>query len=104
MVSLRLIDDTNRDAVEALSIAPEQRRFVSGVRASILEAQQEPGAHAAFWTTLTGTIPPGGALKVSVFSYDGAPMASLVEACAKQGVPVWIIAPEGIASSPARRL
>jgi len=60
--------------------------------------QQEPGAQAAFWTALTGTVPPGGALKVSLFSYEGAPVAALAEACAKLRMPVWIVAPEGIAA------
>ena len=60
--------------------------------------QQEPGAQAAFWTGLTGTVPPGGALKVSLFSYEGAPVAALVEACARLRIPVWIVAPEGIAA------
>src|SRR6185436_5733300 len=60
--------------------------------------QEEPGAQAAFWTSLTGTVPPGGALKVSLFSYEGAPVANLVEACARLRRPVWIVAPEGIAA------
>jgi uncharacterized repeat protein (TIGR03837 family) len=60
--------------------------------------QEEPGAQAAFWTALTGTVPPGGALKVSLFSYEGAPVAALVEACARLRIPVWIVAPEGAAA------
>jgi hypothetical protein len=38
VVSLRPITDANREAVEALAVAPDQGRFVSGVRESILEA------------------------------------------------------------------
>ena len=60
--------------------------------------QREPGAQAAFWTALTGTVPPGGALKVSLFCYEGAPVAGLVEACASLAMPVWLVAPEGIAA------
>jgi uncharacterized repeat protein (TIGR03837 family) len=60
--------------------------------------QEEPGVQAAFWTALTGSVPPGGALKVSLFSYDGAPVAALVEACARLRMPVWIVAPDGIAA------
>ena len=60
--------------------------------------QEEPGAQAAFWTALTGSVPPGGALKVSLFSYEGAPVGALVEACASLRMPVWIVAPEGIAA------
>jgi uncharacterized repeat protein (TIGR03837 family) len=60
--------------------------------------QREPGAQAAFWKALTGAVPPGGALKVSLFSYEGAPVAGLVEACARRRVPVWLVAPEGLAA------
>jgi len=60
--------------------------------------QTEPGAQAAFWTALTGAVPPGGALKVSLFSYEGAPVAPLVAACARLPIPVWIVAPEGVAA------
>ena len=44
MVSLRPITDANREAVEALAVTPDQGRFVSGVRESILEAAEEPDA------------------------------------------------------------
>jgi len=57
--------------------------------------QEEPGAQAAFWTSLTGAVPPGGALKVSLFAYPAAPIGALAEACAALPMPVWIIAPEG---------
>ncbi len=60
--------------------------------------QEEPGAQAAFWTSLVGVVPPGGALKVSLFTYDAAPVAPLVEACAALEMPVWIIAPAGFAA------
>jgi uncharacterized repeat protein (TIGR03837 family) len=60
--------------------------------------QEEPGAQAAFWTSLVGAVPPGGALKVSLFSYEKAPVAALVEACARLSLPVWIVAPEGFAA------
>ena len=60
--------------------------------------QEEPGAQAAFWTSLVGEVPPGGALKVSLFSYEKAPVAALVDACADLSMPVWIIAPSGYAA------
>jgi uncharacterized repeat protein (TIGR03837 family) len=60
--------------------------------------QEEPGAQAAFWTSLIGAVPPGGALKVSLFTYEKAPVTALVEACAGLSKPVWIVAPEGFAS------
>ena len=46
MVSLRPITAANRYAVEALTVAPKQRRFVSGVRASMREAAAERDAQA----------------------------------------------------------
>ena len=60
--------------------------------------QEEPGAQAAFWSSLVGAVPPGGALKVSLFTYDAAPVAPLVEACAELEMPVWIVAPAGFAA------
>jgi uncharacterized repeat protein (TIGR03837 family) len=60
--------------------------------------QQEPGLQAGFWTGLVGDVPPGGALKVSLFTYEKAPVEDLVDACAKLSMPVWIVAPEGFAS------
>src|SRR5258706_9603824 len=60
--------------------------------------QEEPGASAAFWMSLVGAVPPGGALKVSLFTYEKAPVAALVEACAKLSIPVWIVAPAGYAA------
>ena len=53
---------------------------------------------AAFWTSLVGAVPPGGALKLSLFSYEKAPVTALLEACANLGVPVWIVAPAGYAA------
>jgi uncharacterized repeat protein (TIGR03837 family) len=60
--------------------------------------QEEPGVQAAFWKSLVGEVPAGGALKVSLFTYERAPVAGLVEACAKSATPVWIVAPEGLAA------
>jgi uncharacterized repeat protein (TIGR03837 family) len=60
--------------------------------------QQEPGAQAAFWTGLVGAVPPGGTLKLSLFTYERAPVAALVEACIVLAVPAWIIAPAGAAA------
>ena len=49
MVSLRPITAANRDAVEALAVTPDQGRFVSGVRESLVEAAQHPDARALYW-------------------------------------------------------
>ena len=46
MVSLREIGDSNREALEALRVAPSQARFVSSVAQSLSEAAEHPGAHA----------------------------------------------------------
>ena len=59
MVSLRPITDANRDQVEALAVAPAQRRFVSTVRASMCEAAAEPDAHALYWAIYDDEVPVG---------------------------------------------
>lgn len=59
MVSLRPITDANREAVEALAVAPGQRRYVSGVRESMLEAAREPDAHALYWAIYDEETPVG---------------------------------------------
>jgi diamine N-acetyltransferase len=59
VVSLRPITDANREAVEALAVTPDQGRFVSGVRESILEAAGEPDAHALHWAIYAEETPVG---------------------------------------------
>ena len=59
MVSLRPITDANREAVEALAVPPDQRRFVSGVRESILEAAEHPDARAIYWAIYDDETPVG---------------------------------------------
>ena len=59
MVSLRPITDANREAVEALAVTPDQGRFVSGVRESILEAADEPDARALYWAIYSEETPVG---------------------------------------------
>jgi diamine N-acetyltransferase len=59
MVSLRVINDANREAVEALAVAPAQRRFVSTVRDSLLEAAEEQGARAEYWAIYDDETPVG---------------------------------------------
>jgi diamine N-acetyltransferase len=43
-VSLRPIDDDNRDAVMALDVTPAQGHFVAGVARSLADAHDTPGA------------------------------------------------------------
>ncbi len=59
MVSLRPITDANREAVEALAVPPAQRRFVSGVRESMLEAAEHPDARAIYWAIYDDETPVG---------------------------------------------
>jgi hypothetical protein len=42
MVSLRPVNESNREAVEALEVAPDQQQFVSNAADSIREAAKEP--------------------------------------------------------------
>jgi diamine N-acetyltransferase len=59
VVSLRPVTDANREAVEALSVRAEQRRFVSDVDESMLEAAREPGARALYWAVYEEETPVG---------------------------------------------
>jgi diamine N-acetyltransferase len=59
VVTLRPISDGNREAVEALAVTPDQGRFVSGVRESILEAAAEPDARALYWAIYAEERPVG---------------------------------------------
>ena len=59
LVSLRPVTDANREAVEALAVTPDQGRFVSGVRESILEAAAEPDGQALYWAIYDDETPVG---------------------------------------------
>ncbi|MGZ5033398.1 MAG: elongation factor P maturation arginine rhamnosyltransferase EarP [Usitatibacter sp.] len=63
------------------------------------EFQRDSGAQAAFWTSLVGKAPPEGALKMSLFTYAGAPVDGLARSCLQFPGPVWLIAPEGAAAA-----
>jgi diamine N-acetyltransferase len=58
-VSLRPIDDANREAVEALRVAPGQDEFVSSVVDSLREAADEPDGRALYWAIYAGDEPVG---------------------------------------------
>ena len=62
------------------------------------EFQADEGARAAFWKSIVGEVPPQDALKVSLFSYAGAPIEGLARCAANSGGPTWFIAPEGYAA------
>ena len=59
VISLRTIEDANRETVEALRTTPAQERFVSPVIASMIEATEEPGAHAEYWAIYDDETPVG---------------------------------------------
>jgi diamine N-acetyltransferase len=59
VVSLRPIDESNRDAVEALEVLPEQQQFVSNPADSIREAAREPDGRALYWAIYADETPVG---------------------------------------------
>ena len=59
MITLRELQDSDRDAVLALRLAPGQRRFVSTVPESLAEAAEEPGAQAISWAVYRDETPVG---------------------------------------------
>jgi diamine N-acetyltransferase len=59
MVSLRPIDDSNREAVEVLEVSPEQQQFVSNVADSLREAAAEPDGRAVYWAIYADETPVG---------------------------------------------
>ena len=61
--------------------------------------QSDAGAQAAFWRSVAGRVPPANALKVSIFSYAGAPFDTLVRSVGGYPGPVWLVVPEGAAST-----
>ena len=59
MISLRPIDESNRQAVEELDVSPEQQGFVSNAADSIREAAREPDGRALYWAVYAGDTPVG---------------------------------------------
>jgi diamine N-acetyltransferase len=59
MISLRRIDESNRKAVEALEVSPEQQGFVSNAADSIREAAGEPDGRALYWAIYAEETPIG---------------------------------------------
>jgi uncharacterized repeat protein (TIGR03837 family) len=66
------------------------------------EFQRDAGAQDAFWQGLVGKIPPEGALKVSLFTYSGAPLESLARCLAEYPAPLWLVVPDGVAANALR--
>jgi len=61
--------------------------------------QADVRGQAAFWKSVAGRVPPAQALKVSLFGYAGAPFDGLVRSVASYPGPVWLVAPEGVATT-----
>jgi diamine N-acetyltransferase len=59
VISLRPIDESNREAVEALDVSPAQQRFVSNACDSIAEAAREPDGRALYWAIYAADTPVG---------------------------------------------
>jgi GNAT superfamily N-acetyltransferase len=59
VVSLRPIDDANRDAVVALAVSAVQEQFVAGVAESLVDAVEEPGGRAIYWAIYADDVPVG---------------------------------------------
>jgi GNAT superfamily N-acetyltransferase len=59
VASLRPIDESNREAVMALRLAPGQDQFVGSVEESLAEAADEPGGRAIYWAVYDEEMPVG---------------------------------------------
>jgi len=59
MITLRPLDDSNREELLALRLAPGQDLFVSDVGQSLQEAVEEPGGRAIQWGLYDGDTPVG---------------------------------------------
>ncbi len=57
--------------------------------------QADTGLQRAFWQSLGLDLPPAGTLKVSLFAYENAALAGLLDAWAASGQPVLCLVPEG---------
>jgi GNAT superfamily N-acetyltransferase len=59
VITLRQLDDSNREAVLALRVSPAQLRYVSSVADSLLEAEEEPDGRAIQWALYADETPVG---------------------------------------------
>jgi diamine N-acetyltransferase len=53
------LEESDREAVDALRVSPGQERFVISVAESLREAAEHPGAHAQCWVVHDGDTPVG---------------------------------------------
>ena len=59
MVTLRPLDDTNREELLALRVTEAQLRFIPSVADSLAEAEAEPDGRAIQWGLYDGDTPVG---------------------------------------------
>ncbi len=59
MVTLRPVDGSNREAVEALRVSSAQERFVNNVAEALIEAAEEPDGRALYWAVYDDETPVG---------------------------------------------
>jgi diamine N-acetyltransferase len=72
VVSLRPLGESDREAVDALRVAPGQERFVSSVVESLREAAEHPDAHAQCWVVHAEDTPVGFVMIAD--EVDGSPI------------------------------
>ena len=58
-VTLRPVDDGNRDALAALAVRPDQTHFVATVTKSYADAALDPASHPVMWGLYAGDEPVG---------------------------------------------
>jgi hypothetical protein len=59
VVALRPIDESNREAVEALRVSTAQAQFVNSVAEALVEAAEEPDGRALYWAIYDDETPVG---------------------------------------------
>ena len=73
-VTLREINDDNRDAVTALNVGPGQDRFVASVAASFRDAEETPEGHPWYRAIYAGDEPVG----FLMLSWDVTPAPRII--------------------------
>jgi diamine N-acetyltransferase len=73
-VTLREINDDNRDAVTALNVGPGQDRFVASVAASFRDAEETPEGHPWYRAIYAGDEPVG----FLMLSWDVTPAPGII--------------------------
>ena len=61
-VTLRPVDDANREALRALAVRPDQTNFVATVEKSYADAAAQPSSHPTMWGIYAGDEPVGFAM------------------------------------------